>query len=275
MREIPWLPVIIDGAGGQSGMKDGVLKRYEDTVQQSLYECGRTVVGRAVFWKIWQHGRVLIIPYSKFLKDRFQAGEVNAASLDTGTSIRYGSGSVSRSWGPGILVDALRTNVVTFSPDTFEFIGPASPYFQAAGFRAADVLLHELVHAGRHLGGEARSDAALDGSMARYRNEAEYFAVLIANIHMSEAGRSPPMGVNPPGAAYAGAPRTNIRADHGIGELPAALTLSQAFLAKPENFALVKKYWSQHPNLAPKIAASNASFNPVRTFKEWIPPGYR
>lgn len=114
MREIPWLPVIIDGAGGQSGMKDGVLKRYEDTVQQSLYECGRTVVGRAVFWKIWQHGRVLIIPYSKFIKDRFQAGEVNAASLDTGTSIRYGSGSVSRSWGPGILVDALRTNVVTF-----------------------------------------------------------------------------------------------------------------------------------------------------------------
>ena len=96
--------------------------------------------------------------------------------------------------------------------------------------------------------------------------------MLITNIHMSELGRPAPPGVMS-GVAYPNVPRTNIRADHGVGELPILLTDSDNFLSIPENFRLIMKYWAQHPTIAPMIAASPARFNPVGAYKTWLANG--
>lgn len=271
MRKLQDLHVIIDGTGGGSGLEGGQLNTFENEVEAHLRQCARTLVGKAVFAKIRAHGRVLIIPYTLYIDQHFNGknrSPINAYSLKDAGSFQFSLGTAA-SWQP---FDQTPTNVVCFSPRRFDNIPASSPMYRSAGFLAADVLFHELVHAGRELGGDAQNDQRLTGRLVRYENEAEYFAVLITNIHMSELGRPAPPGLLS-GGAYPSVPRTNIRADHGFGELPALLTDSDNFLYIPENFRLVMKYWAQHPTIAPMIAASPARFNPVGTFKKWLVNG--
>jgi hypothetical protein len=268
MRKIHDLSVIIDGTGGDSGLEGGQLNQFENDVERHLRECASTVVGKAVFTKIRAHGRVLMIPYTLSIDRFFKTGPINALSLGSYDSYRFGLGTAAK-LGP---FDLLHTNVVCFSPRRFDLIPAGSALHLAAGYRASDILFHELVHAGRALGKEADRDQALHGRLVRYENEAEYFAVLITNIHMSEIGRPSPPNLLAH-SAYPMVKRTNIRADHGVGELPAVLTDSDNFLYMPENFRLVMKYWAQHPTIAPMIAASPARFNPVGTYKKWLTNG--
>lgn len=268
MRKLSNLPIVIDAAGGESGLTGSIVKQYEDMVERCLMECSSTVVGKSVFAKIRQRGRVLIIPYTIAVADAIGITDPykpNAFALGTRGAIRFNT----LQNGLFEKIEALATtSVVAFSPLRFELI--RSPGMKgAAGFKAGDILLHELVHAGRKLGGQSRDSKPLTGRLARYDDEEEYFAILVANIHMSELGRAAPLGLNLPWTAYAGEARSNIRADHGIGELPPMLAGSDAFLANPDNFALVKKFIAQEGIFASWIGFSRASFNPIRTYAEW------
>ncbi len=267
MRKYDQWPILIDGSGGDSGLEGSQLRQYEDLVEMCLRDCARTAVGKAVFAKIRAHGRVLIIPYTNTIAIRYKTGSLNALSFGDRESMAYAQLSLG-------FMDCFSTKVVAFSPLRYILAAQSAKTALGAGMRAADVLFHELVHAGRTLGGEARQDLPLTGRLARYGTEADYFAVLVTNIHMSEIGRPAPTGLVEGGSGYPGVPRTNIRADHGSGELPVALTNSDTFLSMPENFHEIKRYWSQHPAMAPLVARSPAVFNPVAAYHRWVTTGY-
>ena len=267
MRELNKYSIIISVA--DSGLEGSQAKQYEDRVEACILQCTSTVVGRAVIAKIRAHGRVVVIPYTNRFADKFKTGNLNAMSLSTDSSIEFNP-LVRKYFDP---VFARSTNIVCFSPMRYDFMPASNARFGAAGFSAPDILLHELVHAGRELGGDGRKDEKLRGSLARYDDEGEYFAVLVTNIHMSEIGRQSPLGLNHANWGYPNTPRTNIRADHRVGELPPELTISENYLKVPENFSLVNKYWNQHPTIAPMIARSPARFNPIRCYSEWLNSG--
>lgn len=112
MRKIHDLSVIIDGTGGDSGLEGGQLNQFENDVERHLRECASTVVGKAVFTKIRAHGRVLMIPYTLSIDRFFKTGPINALSLGSYDSYRFGLGTAAK-LGP---FDLLHTNVVCFSP---------------------------------------------------------------------------------------------------------------------------------------------------------------
>ncbi len=240
---------------------------YELETARCVRDCASSIVGKAVFSKIRTHGKVLIIPYTNYLANLFKGGTFNAFSLDDESSFSLNASRAQMGETP---FHFNRINVVLFSPRRFSIVSSAE---RQAGFSASDVLLHELVHSGRTLGGDARSDRKLHGALAKYENDAEYFAVLVANIHISELNRPAPLGERPPTTAFPGVPRTNIRFGHGFDELPPSLTVSENFMRIPENYLQVARYCQQHPNIAPMIAKSPASFNPIQTYFEWLSDG--
>jgi hypothetical protein len=197
-------------------------------------------VPRAIFYKIKVHGQVLggatIVPWNA--QDIIASGTCNATGLDPNVdNPDYGF------WRPG-------KATVHFSPQTWSS-GPCAG--GGVGSRPEEILFHELVHAARFVGRDF-SQIPLSGGMAGYDDEEEFFAVLITNIYLSEAGRA------------------NLRLDHhGFSNLPAPMTKSEAFLKVPENNRLIRKFCSQHPNIAPMIAKARAAFNPIRAYYDSQP----
>jgi hypothetical protein len=117
-------------------------------------------------------------------------------------------------------------------------------------------LLHELVHALREMRGQLNQVPTWQKG---YDNEEEFFAILVANIYMSEQGRK------------------NLRQDHhGKSRLDPALATSEGFLGKGasppsrdllENRRLVHKFVCENYGLSANIwSVANAAFNPIREF---------
>jgi hypothetical protein len=120
------------------------------------------------------------------------------------------------------------------------------------------VLLHEMVHAVRMLYGQLLQAPTWDKG---YDNEEEFFAVLVANIYMAEAGKG------------------RLRANHqGKSVLSPTLNTSQNFLGRDEdspttiqleNRRLVHKFVCQNHILSAHITVkSTAWFNPIREFMQ-------
>src|SRR5262249_50212980 len=117
-------------------------------------------------------------------------------------------------------------------------------------------MLHELVHALREMRGQMYQVPTLDKG---YDNEEEYFAILVANIYMSEQGK-----------------KNRRKARHSHTKLPEALSTSETFLGKDasppsrdqlENRRLVHKFVCQNYNLCAYLSRSvTAAFNPIREF---------
>jgi hypothetical protein len=117
-------------------------------------------------------------------------------------------------------------------------------------------LLHELVHGLRDMRGQQNTVPTLQKG---YDNEEEFFAILVANIYMSEQGKK------------------NLRQDHqGKSRLDPALATSEGFLGKGasppsrellENRRLVQKFVCENFGLSGNLrSVANAAFNPVREF---------
>src|SRR5262249_21765490 len=118
------------------------------------------------------------------------------------------------------------------------------------------ILLHELVHGLRIQRGQFLRMPTWDKG---YDNEEEFFAVLLANIYMSETGK------------------TRLRADHhGQSKLRTDRNTSETFLGKGaasptgsqlENRRLVHKLVCQNHVLCAHISGKvAAAFNPIREF---------
>lgn len=113
-----------------------------------------------------------------------------------------------------------------------------------------DILVHELVHSARFIGGD-RDEAELPKSMSKYTDAEEFYAILLTNIYMSETGR------------------TVLRRDHNqFHPLPANMDTSREFLYSQENLKFVKAFCKQHPQIAPMIAKADVPFNPIKLYLE-------
>src|SRR5262249_35783029 len=130
-------------------------------------------------------------------------------------------------------------------------IGPGS-----AAYGPDTVLVHELVHALRYTRGQLSRVPTLDKG---YDNEEEYFAILVANIYISEKGR------------------ISLVANHqSYGTLAAAMSTSEGFLGKGvsppsrdhlENRRLIHKLVCENHGLCVQLSQRvTAAFNPIREF---------
>jgi hypothetical protein len=125
------------------------------------------------------------------------------------------------------------------------------------GFAPDEILCHELVHAARILGND-------DGP----QNEEEFFAVLVANIYISEKGKS----------------YSDLRYHYDALSRPMDEKDVEPFIfllqwdgqKKEEHLLLIEKFCRQHPTIAPMIAKAPAKFNPIRDFYAYgkPAPGY-
>jgi hypothetical protein len=119
-----------------------------------------------------------------------------------------------------------------------------------------NVLVHELTHALRYMRGLINMVPTLDKA---YDNEEEFFAILVANIYMSETGRT-----------------MFLASHHNYDALPAELSTSEGFLGKGvsppshrhlENRRLVHKFVCQCYGLCALLFGKvSAAFNPIREF---------
>lgn len=125
------------------------------------------------------------------------------------------------------------------------------------GYRADEVLLHELAHAARNMGG-LNCDAELD----RYDNENEFFAILVANIYLSEKKRPLVRGI-------------------GDVETPLADATSESYMDHPQGRGvwarpLIDRFMKQQRTFFDRLAAigydektgTGAKYNPIRRYAE-------
>lgn len=223
MRRLESAHVLIDGSDA-----------FEEETARVVEQIARSRTGQAVIEKIRAHGWVIIEP---FRTDKF-----NAYALNRTTDII------------GLVIGSIE-----YSPSTFATIvsvgGIKMPNHLAIlnpGFKPDEVLLHEMVHAGRVLGHQL-NQIKLTGAMANYDNEEEFFAVLVSNIYLSEKGT----------------PSTFLRASHQLtGILNKAKAASEVFLFADDNYRLIEKFCEQHPRISKMLQNVRAQFNPIRAYYE-------
>lgn len=145
---------------------------------------------------------------------------------------------------------------VNFSPGTWTLPCSANAALcGGGGFLPDEVLLHELVHAQRHISCLSKQVSLKGTSLSAFENEEEFFAVTVANVYISESGRAP--------SAIPG--QSRLRSDHGSRTLSADEDWDLVQFVDPDYVRLVKKYCEQHPKLSRALAGVNAKFNPFRT----------
>jgi hypothetical protein len=206
---------------------------YEIEVTEIIRKIAASVTGQAVIFKIRSEGFLAVSLYTK--------GDFNA-DTDVATE--------------GMILSRLAH--IHFSPSTFDavtvvngFVFPNVKAILLPGQQPAPTLLHEMVHAGRILGRDFKM-LPLTGKMAPYDNEEDFFAILVANIFMSELGK----------------PYYGLRSSHHLygPSLQRWESVSEIFLFENDNFRLIEKFCKQHTKMAPMIARSQAAFNPIRSY---------
>jgi hypothetical protein len=240
MRGLSGYAVVID----PDGVAPYPEKDYEDLVELHIGEIYSTVVGRAIFAIIRAHGRVLIQPYT---------GDEQCQGQSVGGYNPAGYGTLGR-----FTPSYNNYQVVQYSPQ-FYAKGYPTPCAKRLGWDGNELLCHEIFHAARRLGGDPSRFDGLDGDMAGWDNEEEFFAILVANIYSSETNRP-----------------DHLRADHGTASLMGSRRQPEVWLQQKEaHYDLVEKFCSQHTTAAPIMAKSSAPFNPIRTYYEWKSRNYK
>lgn len=204
---------------------------YLNDVGTNLHRISLSATGRAIFTKILAHGKVLITPFTAEVSRRTQSGSCNSVTESV------------------TLKPSHRIATVSFTPAIYR---TNSPCARSHGREPDPVLLHELVHAGRKLGFDAKQ-VPLTGRLAPYDNEEEFFAILVENIYISESGRINNIGL-----------RSGHSSTAKMDQIDEAV-----FLSDPDVFNLVKKFCDQHTTIAPMIGKATGEFNPIRKYYEW------
>jgi hypothetical protein len=132
---------------------------------------------------------------------------------------------------------------INFTPDTRGRGGCGGGFY---GSLPDEVLLHEMVHALRHMQGKSNPIPTED-ALRKYDNEEEFLAIVVSNVYMSAKNK------------------TQLRADHwGFKALDSALTTSAGFLADPGNFKLMNIYKLVWQPTFWLLHTVPATFNPFR-----------
>lgn len=201
---------------------------YEKEVLRLVNRILLTQTGQAIDLKIRTHGWVFI--------NAGDPKDANAATSSSGTpaariefypNTRLDRANVSLATGPV----TLKVRTIRLSP----------------GYGPDEVLFHEMVHAARLLG---KDDGALD--------EEEFFAVLVANIYISEKGKS----FGDLRYRYDALSRSMTEAEVE----PFVFLLQYDAAKKEDHYDLIDKFCRQHTQIAPMIAKAPGKFNPIRDY---------
>lgn len=236
MRALEQYRIAIEGRG-----LDGARKtHYEATISGMLQGIARAAVGKALLNSIQtkrtHRDWIIIVPYLK--SQHAEYGRCNALAWDDRIPVQLGRTEVM----------AAKLNI---SPLDFA----KSPCNAGPVMSPMDVLVHELVHCDRSLA-RIQSNTKLNGALAGYENEEEYFAVVFANVYASVH-------------SLGNVADNGLRSDHDKGVLPSAEMDSAVFLANRDNYRLIAKYCQQQPKLTQEVAQAPGKFNPFRTYYEW------
>ena len=213
---------------------------HQRSVSTQLQIINATSSGRAVFSELsGAPHEVMIFPYDFQDSSSWRANTANFKTL--GITASHDSMHVRRRGmavcGKNLANQAVCT--VAEGGGTRPHIFFTASRVGGSGSQSADeVLLHELVHAARHMRGLLMKTPMNGG----YGNQEEFLAQVIENIYRSEKGRSP--------IDYGGAPMSN----------PGRF-LDSAISPSPR---LAIGSLRSNPVLWSEIVKCNARFNPVR-----------
>lgn len=136
---------------------------------------------------------------------------------------------------------------MNYSPSTWGE-GPKACFSGDYASKADEILLHEMVHALRHMQGKSNAIPTEDNSLWGYGNEEEWLAIVTTNVYISAKGG------------------TRFRANHaGHTALSSSLSTSDGFLSDPMNRKLMNIYrltWTMQFLALTNVVT--AKFNPFR-----------
>jgi hypothetical protein len=171
------------------------IKTYKQHVTDAFSSIARWLTGRALLDEIAANaGRsVHIIPYwhkvtpSNYF-DSFTApvsgtetfSNVNGIKYDWTDGVARGASVPTGGTGTGKGADV----VISYSPEMYDPKSSGRPSMPGP-IDADESLFHELVHASQLLAGVLTFSPVSAG----YRNEAEYIAIIISNLYLSEKGK--------------------------------------------------------------------------------------
>jgi hypothetical protein len=206
-------------------------ENYAKEVQRIVNRFLLTKTGQALAYKIRSsHGLVFIFP-----------GDADDANADTAENSRGAWIHFYPNTKEANANVSLKAGSMTLKVRTFRL----SP-----GWGPDEVLFHEMVHAMRILGND-------DGPL----KEEEFFAVLVANIYISEKGKS----FEHLRYRYEALSRHMTEAEIE----PFIFLLQYDEQKKEDHFSLIEKFCKQHPTIAPMIAKAPAKFNPIRDYYQF------
>jgi hypothetical protein len=145
--------------------------------------------------------------------------------------------------------------------DPFNYLSGSACFVRKArgsnnrGFLPDEVLFHELVHANRQSLRLGLTPKELDGGLKWYGFEAEFLAIVLTNIYISDVTNRHKSG---------------LRADwYGGRPLEKSLSGSLSFfLSSPQVLPILSTFRSQQTELFNALAKMNASFNPLQAMVE-------
>jgi outer membrane protein OmpA-like peptidoglycan-associated protein len=213
-------------------------EKYLSDVDAVLQQINHSATGRAILSAVRANGWALISPHTGVFVGR--DGYCNAAEEGDLHDVKVKANS-----------KATTMLNVHFTPEIY---GATSPCSNGPGKQPDSVLLHELVHGGRHLS-RVFKQRPLPRALDAYEDQEEFFAILVEDIYLSEIGRKTWNG------------RNNLRGGHDNKTTEDGDP--EAFLCDPAKYDYVKQYWDESPNVAPMIAKVDTDFNPIQLYSEW------
>ena len=210
----------IDGAGFDNP------DFFETTILNLLKEVSRKRVGLLVLYEVKNSGHTLKIRPAKSLMD-----SATLAMTKTEKNVQRALGG---------------TAVLRFLPGNYDsksgkFVN-IEPFFGSD-----DVLIHELFHTARAMQGLSYFEKTND----LYDDLEEFFAILVANVYLSETGRN-----------------NLLRADHVRSSIVNLDMNSKDFWEKYEHRILKLK--KQNPRFFNLMAQVNCQFNPFREEFQYV-----
>jgi hypothetical protein len=236
MKVLETYSIVIEGRGYSGAKKD----RYESTIAGMLHGLAMTKAGKILLHWIKNSGTqrdwVLIVPYEN--TEDAKNDYCNADAWDDLWPVQIGSRQIM-------------ATKVRFSPETFQCMSGCSRGKPVSN--PMEVLVHELVHAQRHVSRVA-THAKLSGALSLYDTDEEFYAVAFTNVWASNHST---------GNVVA----NGLRANHTAhARLWSPDDDSEIWMTNRDNYRMMEKYCHSQPKLTREMADIPVKFNPFRTY---------
>ncbi|HYJ90449.1 MAG TPA: M91 family zinc metallopeptidase [Pyrinomonadaceae bacterium] len=205
---------------------------WTTAVRGDITKIANTKVGSLLLRSIRYHGQAITVRPKDM--DYCNSGTLEGDTISHGGGVTVGTGSD-----------------IVFNPDTYQVGSKCEAKSLAMGgfhVESNEVLLHELVHAFRHVSGKDGIKPLAKG-LSFYGNNEEFNAVLVQGIYASE--RKKP-----------------VRSSHFHHfEIDKELNSSMRFFKTgEETFTWVEKFCQQNPGFTKALAEIDVPFNPINSY---------